>query len=94
MEIVLNPNNRLQELFEWNKKHVIGFEQILKPEYRMAEFSEIYQVIYEQIIDLTSIWNFKSNQFLIDTKDGSYRKFLFISEASKSIVFEFGNYMH
>jgi hypothetical protein len=93
-EVVINLSHRLKELLEWNMKHVVGFEQILKSEYRMAEFSEIYQVIYEQIIDLTSGWNSESTQFLIDTKDGSYRKFLFISETSKSMVFEFGNYIH
>ena len=53
-EIVINLSHRLKELMEWNMKHVVGFEQILKSEYWMAEFSEIYQVIYEQIIDLTS----------------------------------------
>lgn len=93
-EVILNLNHRLKELLEWNMKHVVGFEQILKPEYRMAEFSELYQVIFEQIIDLTSGWNSESTQFIIDTKDGSYRKFLFISETSKSMVFEFGNYIH
>lgn len=93
-EIVLNPNERLKELMEWNRMHVIGFEQILKADFRLAELREIYQVVYEKIEELISEWNFESSQFVIDSKDGTYRKFLFVSDINKSIVLEFGNYMH
>lgn len=94
IENVLNSNHRIKELMEWNKNHTVLFGQILKSEFRLAEFNEIYEVIYEQIIDLINGWKCETNQFLIDTKDGSYRKFLFIHEKSKSIVFEFANYIH
>jgi len=92
--IVANPIHRLKELMEWNQNHVIGFEQILKAEYRIAELHEIFQLIHDQIEELISKWSYESSQFVIDSKDGSLRKFLFITEKSKSIVFEFGNYFH
>lgn len=93
-EIVANPIDKLKELMEWNRNHVIGFEQILKAEYRIAELCEIFQFIHEQIEELISKWSYQSSQFIIDSKDGSLRKFLFISEKNKSMVFEFGNYFH
>ena len=94
---ILTPINRLKELVEWNRTHVTGLdgcEQILREQFRISELKEICQVIIDKIETLTTKWNIESSEYLIDTKDGSLQKFLFLNDNDKSIVFEFGNYFH
>lgn len=97
IEQVEKPIIRLNELMEWNREYVIGTNgctQIVKQEFRTVEFKEIYEVIAKQIQSLISAWKLTSEQFLLDTKDSSYRKYLFIHGVNKSIVIEFGNYTY
>ncbi len=94
---VENPVKYLTELIDWNKKHIESFNSfpdIFSTEYRNAEFNEMLQTISNQTKELIQDWNTESFEYIIDSKDGSYRKFLLISDKSKSILFEFGNYIH
>jgi len=96
-EKVTNPSLRLKELMEWNRKHVIGFngcKQIRDEEYRLAEFKEIYTDLFEKTESVIKNWKIEALQYLLDTKDASYRKYLFLNGENKSMVFEFGNYIH
>ena len=58
------------------------------------EFKEIYNVITKDIQIILSKWKITCEEYLLDTKDSSYRKYLFINGTNKSIVLEFGNYVH
>ncbi|AZJ32220.1 hypothetical protein SAMN05444344_2980 [Tenacibaculum mesophilum] len=94
---VENPVKYLTELIDWNKKHIESFNSfpdIFLTKYRNAEFNEMLQMISNQTNQLVEDWNTESFEYIIDTKDGSYRKFLLINDKSKSILFEFGNYIH
>lgn len=88
---------KLQELMTWNKNHVLSFDackKIIREEYRLKEFDEIYDNTLSKVQDITNKWNTECYSYLIDTKDASYKKYVFIHDDSKSLVFEFGNFIH
>jgi len=96
-ETIENPIGRLTKLMEWNRNHIIegsGFEKLSQQEFRAEEFKEIYYILIKQVQSIISKWKITSEQYLLDTKDGSYKNVLFIHGLESSIVFEFGNFVH
>ena len=96
-KVVEEPIIKLREMMTWNRDHVLSFnscKKIYNEKYRLKEFEEIYEAIITNIEKLTKTWVASSYEYLIDTKDSSYRKFLLINGSNKGLVFEFGNYIH
>jgi hypothetical protein len=94
---VEHPIKFLTELIDWNKRHIESFNSfpgIFSTQFRNAEFNEMLGLIPYQTKQLIVNWNPESFEYLIDSKDQSLRKFLSINGSSKSILFEFGNYIH
>lgn len=85
--MIENSISKLNELMEWNRNHMIGFDgckQILQQEFRNSEFKEIYDLITEQIQTILSNWKVTSEQYLLDTKDSSFRNiFLSMDQISR-----------
>lgn len=91
------PLERLVDLFEWNRNHVIGSSgctKIRDQQFRTAEFKEIYTIIITKIEKALKDWNFKAEQYLLDTNDGSYRKYVLVKSDTKGMLFEFANCIH
>jgi len=92
-----NPLERLVDLFEWNRSHVIGSggcTKIRDQQYRTAEFKEIYTLVIAKIKETLKDWNYRAEEYLLDTNDGSYRKYVIIKSDTKGMLFEFANCVH
>jgi hypothetical protein len=94
---IFNPDSYLKELFEWNKNHLQSFNsfpQIFTDKHRNAEFQEMLETVLIKAQLLIKNWDSRTFEYTIDSKDGSYRKFLLINESSKSVLFQLSNFIH
>lgn len=88
---------RINENFSWSLDHLATFNQapdIFKSNYHIDNLNQLVEKVKRNIFDLTDLWIVTSYEYLIDTKDGSLVRVLFIHSDNKSLILDFGNYIH
>jgi len=94
---ILNFEQRIRENFQWSFQHLEGFSKspdLLKADFNRENFKKIIQKVQQLILDYTKEWTKESKEYLIDTSDGSYQRLLVVHDDNKSMIIEFGNYIH
>jgi hypothetical protein len=94
---IYNIKERINENFSWCLDHLATFNQapdIFKSIYHIDNLSQLVEKVKKTIFDLTDSWIVTSYEYLIDTKDGSLVRVLFIHSDNKSLILDFGNYIH
>lgn len=96
-ETVLDFKQRLKSNFKWSFEHLEVFSkcpELLKTDFNMDNFIKILSRTEQVILDFTNEWSKESKEYLIDTSDGSYQRLLVVHDENKSMIIEFGNYIH
>ncbi len=92
-----NIKERINENFSWCLNHLATFNNapdIFKSSYHIDNLNQLVEKVKTQIFDLTDLWDIISYEYLIDTNDGSLIRVLFIHSDNKSLILDFGNYIH
>ncbi len=92
-----NVKERINENFSWCLNHLAIFNNapdIFKSNYHIENLSQLVEKVKTHIFDLTDLWDIISYEYLIDTNDGSLIRVLFIHSDNKSLILDFGNYIH
>lgn len=93
-----NLNNRISENLKWCSEHLVCFNKapsIFESKFHLDNFNNLVLKIENQIFNLIDEWVISdSKEYLVDTNDGSLRRVLIIKSKNKSIVLDFGNYIH
>ncbi|KUJ59691.1 hypothetical protein AR687_21750 [Flavobacteriaceae bacterium CRH] len=92
-----NIKERINENFTWCLDHLATFNQapdVFKSNYHIENLSQLVEKVKRNIFDLTDLWIVTSYEYLIDTNDGSLVRVLFIHSDNKSLILDFGNYIH
>lgn len=88
---------RINENFSWCLDHLSTFNKapdIFKSNYHVENLNQLVEKVKRNIFDLTDLWNVTSHEYLVDTNDGSLVRVLFIHSDNKSLILDFGNYIH
>lgn len=88
---------RINENFSWCLDHLATFNKapdIFKSNYHIDILIQLVEKVKRSIFDLTDLWTVTSYEYLIETKDGSLVRVLFIHSDNKSLILDFGNYIH
>ncbi|WP_428231608.1 hypothetical protein [Flavobacterium sp.] len=88
---------RINENFSWCLDHLATFNKapdIFKSNYHIDILNQLVEKVKSNIFELTDLWIVTSYEYLIDTKDGSLVRVLFIHSDNKSLILDFGNYIH
>lgn len=88
---------RVNENFSWCIDHLATFNiapDIFKSNYHIDNLTKLVEKVKRNIFDLTDLWIVTSYEYLIDTNDGSLVRVLFIHSDNKSLILDFGNYIH
>lgn len=94
---IANIKERINENFSWCIDHLATFNQapdIFKSNYHIDNLNQLVEKVKRTIFDLTDSWTVTSYEYLIDTNDGSLVRVLFIHSGNKSLILDFGNYIH
>jgi hypothetical protein len=89
--------DRINENFLWCLDHLTAFNNapdIFKSNYHIDNLNQLVEKVKRSIFDLIDLWILTSYEYLIDTKDGSLVRVLFIHSDNKSLILDFGNYIH
>jgi len=92
-----NIKERIHENFSWCLSHLATFNQapdIFISNYHLDNLSQLVDKVKKSIFDVIDFWIVTSYEYLIDTQDGSLVRVLFIHSDNKSLIFDFGNYIH
>lgn len=92
-----NIKERINENFTWSLNHLAEFNNapdIFKNNYHTENLSQLVEKVKKSIFDVIDLWNVTSYEYLIDTEDGSLVRVLFIHSDNKSLILDFGNYIH
>ncbi|WP_134150004.1 hypothetical protein [Flavobacterium sp. 270] len=96
-KIVENINERINENFSWCLNHLALFNtapDLFKSNYHIDRLNQLAEKVKSNIFNLTDLWDADSYEYLIDNQDGSLTRVLFIHSDNKSLILDFGNYMH
>lgn len=94
---VANIKDRIDENFSWCLNHLAEFNntpEIFKSNYHTEKLSQLVEKVKKSIFDVTELWDATSYEYLIDSEDGSLVRVLFIHSDNKSLILDFGNYIH
>lgn len=94
---ITNIKERINENFSWCLNHLATFNNvpdIFSSSYHIENLSQLVEKVKMHIFDLTDLWDIISYEYLVDTKDGSLVRVLFIHSDNKSLILDFGNYIH
>ncbi|MFD1604180.1 hypothetical protein ACFSJW_08255 [Flavobacterium artemisiae] len=94
---VTNIKDRIDENFSWCLNHLAAFNNapdIFKNNYHTENLSQLVEKVKKSIFDVTDLWDVTSYEYLIDSGDGSLVRVLFIHSDNKSLILDFGNYIH
>jgi len=94
---VQNIESKINENFNWSLNHLITFNdapKIFGSNFHMDNLTKLLERIKYCISDLIGDWAPVCYEYTLDTRDGSLRRTLFIHGKNKSMILEFGNYIH
>ncbi|MBJ2126270.1 hypothetical protein [Flavobacterium sp. IB48] len=94
---IANIKERVNENFSWCLNHLATFNNapdIFASSYHIENLSQLVEKVKMHIFDLTDLWDIISYEYLVDTKDGSLVRVLFMHSDNKSLILDFGNYIH
>jgi len=94
---ILNFEERLKSNFKWSFEHLEVFSkcpELIKTDFNRDNFLKLLSHVETLIINFTNNWTRETKEYLIDTSDGSYQRLLLVHDESKSMIIEFGNYIH
>lgn len=95
--LIKNVSERLDENFDWCLCHIHTFNfapKIFESKFHLDNLGKLVDKVKQQVKDLIAGWNPGSSEILIDTRDGSLVRVLFITGHHKTMVIYFGNYIH
>lgn len=94
---VVNVKERINENFSWCLNHLTTFNNapdIFRSNYHIDNLNQLVETVKRNIFDVIDLWDIISYEYLIDTNDGSLVRVLFIHSGNKSLILDFGNYIH
>lgn len=94
---ITSIRERISENFSWCLNHLATFNNapdIFRSNYHIDNLNQLVETVKRNIFDLIDLWDIISYEYLIDTNDGSLVRVLFIHSDNKSLILDFGNYIH
>ncbi|QZK91650.1 hypothetical protein K5V07_14535 [Flavobacterium sp. CHNK8] len=95
--IIEDVRERIIQNFQWSTEHLILFSKtptLFESKFHLDNFKTLVSKVENQVLELIKTWDLKTSEYLIDSKDGSLRRVLIIKSEDKSIILDFGNYIH
>ncbi|MFY0590994.1 hypothetical protein [Roseivirga sp.] len=89
--------NRLDENFEWSFEHLKVFCQVpslFDSQFHLDNLKNLIYKVKERLEQYTRQWNVNAHEYTIDSGDGSLVRAIVLQETNRTLVVEFGNYIH
>lgn len=88
---------RIDENFEWSFEHLRLFCQVpslFESQFHLDNLKNLIYKVKQKLVELTMKWNFNAHEYTIDSGDGSLVRAIILQETNRTLVVEFGNYIH
>jgi hypothetical protein len=90
-------HKRLDENFQWCLEHLLSFSKVpslFESKFHLENFNKLVNKVKNQLNDFIETWDYKANEYVIDTNDGSLRRIIILQGDNRTIVIDFGNFIH